>query len=331
MTELEQKLRNIADEKDLKILPENIKKDVQIFDIIGTLENSGIDTSDATATANDIVQDATAYVNGEKITGSMPNNGVLTYTPSEQEQTIPAGYTSGGTVKAIDYSDTLTPAEYTTALATANEILSRKHIMTYVSDGLIAHYILSENTNNSIDGSMNLTNSGLTFVDNTCYNSSISNIASTRTLADIDYNNFTISIYAKSTDTGLTSKEHAMLFGFFGTSTNTSCALKAYYGKLGIERYLNNNIVSTYKINQNEWHRYTAVISNGTITLYVDTEQVLQTSIGGSTPTSLGLMNYTNQTGMGWIGYTSNALIYNRALTSEEIIQNYSVDKEVTE
>lgn len=292
-----------------------------------TLYNTYTDT----ATTADIIDGKTAHSSSGKIIGTMPNNGALEYTPSEQEQTIPAGYTSGGTVKAIDYSDTLTPTEYTTALDTAKEILGGKHIMTYVSDGLIAHYILSENTNNSIDGSMNLTNSGLTFVDNTCYNSSTSNIASTTALSDIDYNNFTISIYAKSTDTDLASKEHAMLFGFFGTSTNTSCALKAYYGKLGIERFMNNNIVSTYKINQNEWHRYTAVVSNGTVTLYVDTEQVLQTSIGASAPTSLGLMNYTNQIRMGWIGYTSNALIYNRALTSEEIIQNYSVDKEVTE
>lgn len=68
MTELEQKLRDIADEKDSKILPENIKKDVQIFDVVGTLE-SGTDTSDANASASDIAQDKTAYVNGEKITG----------------------------------------------------------------------------------------------------------------------------------------------------------------------------------------------------------------------------------------------------------------------
>ena len=32
------------------------------------------------------------------ISGTMPNNGGLNYTPSTEEQTIPAGYTSGGTV-----------------------------------------------------------------------------------------------------------------------------------------------------------------------------------------------------------------------------------------
>lgn len=71
MTELEQKLRDIADEKDLKVLPENIKKDVSILGVTGTLEE-GIDTSDATATANDIAINKTAYVNGQKITGTLP-------------------------------------------------------------------------------------------------------------------------------------------------------------------------------------------------------------------------------------------------------------------
>lgn len=48
---------------------------------------------------------------GNAIIGTMPNNGALNYTPSEVQQSIPEGYTSGGTVGAItestDYQDCL--------------------------------------------------------------------------------------------------------------------------------------------------------------------------------------------------------------------------------
>ena len=70
MSTLKDKAEQILNEKEQKILPENIKKDIQIFDIVGTLE-SGIDTSDATATETDLIKGKTAYVNGEKITGTI--------------------------------------------------------------------------------------------------------------------------------------------------------------------------------------------------------------------------------------------------------------------
>ena len=66
--ELKTKLNEILRQKEEFIVPENIKNGITIFDVTGTY--SGIDTSDATATAEDIVLGKTAYVNGVKITGT---------------------------------------------------------------------------------------------------------------------------------------------------------------------------------------------------------------------------------------------------------------------
>ena len=59
------------------------------------------DTSDANAVAAEILATRTAYVNGQKITGSMTNNGAVTGTISTKagSYTIPNGYHDGsGTV-----------------------------------------------------------------------------------------------------------------------------------------------------------------------------------------------------------------------------------------
>ena len=116
-TNLENKLNTILNEKREKILPQNIKKGVTVFDITGELEI--LDTSDATAVSRDIVQEKTAYVNGEKIQGTMPNNGILSYEPTEEEQNIPTGYTSGGTIRAVDITKL---SEYEACLTLANSI-----------------------------------------------------------------------------------------------------------------------------------------------------------------------------------------------------------------
>ena len=55
------------------------------------------DTTDATATVSEILATKTAYVNKNKITGQMPNNGAVTGTISTkaQEYTVPQGYHDG--------------------------------------------------------------------------------------------------------------------------------------------------------------------------------------------------------------------------------------------
>lgn len=72
----------------------------------GTCEYDA-DTTDATAVAAEILTGKTAYKNGEKLTGTMPNRGAVTGVISDASSpyTVPNGYHDGSGTVGIDSTE----------------------------------------------------------------------------------------------------------------------------------------------------------------------------------------------------------------------------------
>ena len=128
---------------DANIVANNIRKDITILGVNGTLE-VGIDTSDADALANDIVVGKTAYVDNEKVTGTLN----IVSSPNE--------FTSGATVSTDTESSRLVLSTTNNTRQVIDSNVMMKFSATYDSVataiGLTADKILTGNTILGIEG-----------------------------------------------------------------------------------------------------------------------------------------------------------------------------------
>jgi len=163
MSTIKQLANSILSEKNSKIISENIKKNVEIFDITGSYE--GIDTSDADATSSNIEYDKTAYVNGQKVTGTLPKNssflvngyaesiGTLTEVENSGSKSLrfdrtvamPAAIFGNGTITGfISYSDLATFGSITAGRIKKDETIFGV-TGTYEAGGSTPDYITLSN------------------------------------------------------------------------------------------------------------------------------------------------------------------------------------------
>ena len=104
------------------LLPEYIKTGITLAGVTGTLED--LDTSDATATADDILWGKTAYVDGEKITGTKPRTidilqvgDYVAYTPD----TSNTSYSLSSTYSGYDSDQTIEQENLTWQVLSIND------------------------------------------------------------------------------------------------------------------------------------------------------------------------------------------------------------------
>jgi hypothetical protein len=117
---------------------DGLKPDEMASEIAMISGGSGIDTSGATVSADEILQGEIAYANGVEVVGTMPNNGTVSKTldTNSTSYTIPKGYHSGsGKVSISTETKTATPTKNAHVIyPTSGKVLSSVSVAAIPSE-----------------------------------------------------------------------------------------------------------------------------------------------------------------------------------------------------
>ena len=210
-------------------------------------------------------------------------------------------------------------------LAMTKEILYGRGIIPYITDGLQVYFDLK---NNAIDRVNDLkgTDTGMLYrVDE-----DLQRIVARNNESAIEFSvdnlvttDLTLSILAKSTGN---ATDYNFMLTLFKDSLTADVALSlcSYYGKLAVDVCF-TVYPTEIDFNADEnWHMYTVTLENSnTIKLYKDAQLVMTKTHTLNVGTKGFIGRWANPT-FYFNGYLSDALIYNRALTAEEILENYN-------
>lgn len=286
---------------------------------------TGTNISDATAMQSEILEGKTAYIADGKVTGTMPNNGELNYTPSDNAQTIPVGYTSGGTINAADIT---VLNDYETCLALAKTILG--DIKTNpISKGLLLS--LECKQNNISD-----TSTGVICIDGVTSKS----ITVSNAIINQDYSirfngsstEFNSGIAQSSLTNGYTiivrikPEEWKNYRGVYGLHTGSNGIVGFQYGDGAIScGHIGGSgslSASTAQIPINAWSTVAVTYDGASYAqMYVNGDLISATESIGSIIANGNLIfgKAFNDTNRFFKGDISHCLVYNRALAKSEI------------
>lgn len=186
----------------------------------------------------------------------------------------------------------------------------------YVSDGLIGYSDLSDTLvyNPVFDETLGRD-------VNYCDGSTYGYLKNESTICSHLSSAFSLQVLVKTTQT---SEGH--IFGVIYDSLYCTAVIKVKGGYFALER-ASGQITTDVIINYNEWHMLTAVYDGTSMKLYCDGEMVYEYEHTWNIPSNAVICVGQWQTGSSkFNGYISNACIYDRALSAEEVAYNFSVD-----